>query len=77
MIDEFFKTESKEVESSWCETCLKRNTCDIKEEVALEEASTRLIRQHHLNVSVECAEYERDINVVSLKEQVESWGKRK
>ena len=77
MIDEFFKTESKEVESSWCETCLKRSTCNIKEEVALEEASIRMIRQHLLTVSVECAVYERDIIIVSLKEQVESWGKRK
>ena len=57
-------------ESSWCATCAKRNICEVKEEVAIEERIATGTR--YLNA--ECAMYQKD-EYLSKSGNIMDWWK--
>lgn len=54
---------SRTDEASWCKTCTNRNICKIKEIVACEQ---KLVNSHvteHLDVTVKCRGYKKNLNL--------------
>ena len=69
--EDFFKSLHDETpEASWCRTCVKRDYCKIKEEVAFEKNMISFARQSHLKVKVECAGYINDTKVKDIKKEL-------
>lgn len=58
---------SEKPEASWCRTCLKREKCKIKEEVAFEKNMIDFAQKSHLRVKVECKEYINDAKAKDIK----------
>lgn len=48
-------------EASWCKTCLRRNTCNIKEAVAFEQRTIEFSTRKYVNVTAKCNQYIKDI----------------
>ena len=62
--NEFYK-QIRHTQSSWCATCVKRNICKVKEEVAIEERIATGTR--YLKISAECAMYQKDEHLIIQK----------
>lgn len=59
--EEVLKELRKETqEASWCKTCLRRNTCNIKEAVAFEEHMIEFSARKYVNVTAKCSQYIKD-----------------
>lgn len=52
----------KTQEASWCRTCARRIICQDKEAVAMVQCIVSLYPVKHLEVSVKCRLYIKDIN---------------
>lgn len=62
--EEVLKELCKETqEASWCKTCLRRNTCNIKEAVAFEEHMVEFSARKYVNVTAKCSQYMKDTKV--------------
>lgn len=46
--------------ASWCRTCARRNTCQIKETVAMEQRLVSPYPVKHLEVTIKCRRYIKD-----------------
>lgn len=60
--DEFLKQAFKSMnqEASWCRTCGRRDKCNMKETVAMEQRLINPSPVKHLKVTVQCEEYIKD-----------------
>lgn len=60
--DEFLKQAFKSMnqEASWCCTCRRRDKCNMKETVAMEQRLINPYPVKHLKVTVQCEEYIKD-----------------
>ena len=60
----FFKRSPYEPqEASWCRICIRRNTCQDKAVVAMEERMVSPYPIKHLEISVKCRLYVKDIKL--------------
>ena len=61
--NDFFKRVHEPQEASWCRTCVRRNTCQNKETVAMEERMVSPYLINHLEISAKCRLYVKDIKL--------------
>ena len=47
-------------EATWCRTCLKRDKCDIKETVAMEQKLVVPYPVKYVDVKIKCRNYIKD-----------------
>lgn len=47
-------------EATWCRTCLRRNKCDIKETVAMEQKLVAPYPVKYVDVKIKCRNYIKD-----------------
>ncbi len=47
-------------ESTWCRTCVKRDKCDIKETVAMEQKLVVPYPVKYVDVKIKCRNYIKD-----------------
>lgn len=47
-------------EATWCRTCLRRDKCDIKETVAMEQKLVALYPVKYVDVKIKCRNYIKD-----------------
>ena len=59
-------------EASWCRTCMKRNTCKIKETVAIEQRMVSPYAVKHVKVTVQCRDYMKDCRLPGSPDILES-----
>jgi len=59
--EELVKTlEQLDKEATWCRTCMRRNKCDIKETVALEQKLIVPYPIKYVDVKIKCRNYIKD-----------------
>lgn len=68
--NEFYK-QIRPTQSSWCATCMLRNTCEVKEEVAIEERIATGTR--YLKISAKCAMYQKDEHLMQKSRTIMDW----
>lgn len=59
-------------EAIWCRTCMKRDKCDIKETVAMEQRIVSSYAVKHVNVTVRCRDYMKDCRLPDSPNVLES-----
>ena len=67
---EIFRRKAKE--ASWCKTCVNRNTCKIKETVAMGRDMMFFHTPKYLDVTVKCRGYKKDLNLPYVADTLES-----
>lgn len=62
MREEEFKNVFKRMneEATWCRTCLRRDKCDIKETVAMEQRLVCPYPVKYIDVKIKCRNYIKD-----------------
>lgn len=59
--EELIKTlEQMGKEATWCRTCMRRNKCDIKETVAMEQKLIVPYPVKYVDVKIKCRNYIKD-----------------
>lgn len=69
-LKDIFERTNKE--ASWCRTCMKRDKCDIKETVAMEQRLAAPYPVKHVKVTVHCRYYMKDCRLPDSADVLES-----
>ena len=59
-------------EATWCRTCLKRDKCDIKETVAMEQKLVAPYPVKYVDVKIKCRKYIKDSKLPDKPDVFES-----
>ena len=65
-----FKRMNKE--ATWCRTCLRRDKCDIKETVAMEQKLVAPYPVKYVDVKIKCRKYIKDSKLPDKPDVFES-----
>lgn len=59
-------------EATWCRTCLRRDKCDIKETVAMEQKLVAPYPVKYVDVKIKCRKYIKDSKLPNKPDVFES-----
>lgn len=59
-------------EATWCRTCLRRDKCDIKETVAMEQKLVAPCPVKYVDVKIKCRKYIKDSKLPDKPDVFES-----
>lgn len=59
-------------EATWCRTCLRRDKCDIKETVAMEQKLVAPYPVKYIDVKIKCRKYIKDSKLPDKPDVFES-----